>query len=174
MKRNAKLVGVLAVAAALLCAPAAYAFFPDDPESAEEGRGGRGNGGHKEGKGEFYKELNLTDQQRQQIEANRARTKEASKALRETMKAKRDDLKAELDKPTVDMNRVNAITADIKALTGRMIDQKVANILSLKSILTPEQFQKMTARMDAMKGGWRGHGGRSDKGDKGGKHEPKK
>lgn len=144
---NRKLMYVVAVimaSAFALSTATAFAQFPDDSGYAEKS--------HKGGKDGLFKELNLTNQQRADIEAYRAKTKEATKALRETLHAKRADLKTELSKPTIDKNKVNSIVSEIKMATGQLIDQRVASILSLKQILTPEQFQKMTAKTEDRKG----------------------
>lgn len=143
----------MAVIAVIFCSTTAFAYFPDDGGNMED-RGGK-NGDREGG---FLKELGLSDQQRQQVEENRAKTREAMKSLRETLKAGKAELKAELDKPTVDMGRVNAITEDIKSATSKLIDHRVSSILALKSILTPEQFSKMTARMEEKTSGrWKKH-----------------
>ena len=148
--RNAILAAVMVMA--MLGTTAAYA----------EGMGPGGHHGQERGeKGEFYKELNLTPEQRDQVKAQKEATKAQKQELREAMKAKRAELKAELAKKDLDRARVNVITTEMKAITAKLVDMRVESIIALKKILTPEQFQKMQDKMGQH---------REKRGKMGGKH----
>ena len=161
MKANARLLAVMAVAMMLaLCTSNVFAEDSDDSGYAEGA-----HKGHKEGKGDkegFLKDLNLTPQQKDQMKADREQNAGKMKELRETTRAKRTELKAEFDKPTVDTARVNAIATELKTLEGQKVDMMVARLLSLKKILTPEQFQKMQEKMEKKKEEWSKKAGKHD------------
>lgn len=151
MKTGLKSIIIVAVmASGLFCVALAH---------ANEHRAGTGdNSGMRHmddaRKDEFFKDLDLTGEQRDKVKAHREETKKEMKALHDQMRAKRLELKAELDKPAPDNAKVAAITSELKNLSGQMIDSRVNSILSLKAILTPEQFKKMSDRMEKKKGQW--------------------
>lgn len=142
------------IAAIMIAAATLFAGHSWADEAKGESNGKHGNGEMKE---EFYKDLNATPEQRDQLKAHRQENTDKMKAVREQMKAKHAELRAEIGKPTVDMTKVESIKSALKDLNARMIDRKVESILSLKKILTPEQFQKMSDKMEQHKGT---HGGK--------------
>ncbi|MEI8176495.1 MAG: Spy/CpxP family protein refolding chaperone [Candidatus Omnitrophota bacterium] len=97
---------------------------------------------------EMFKDLNLTDAQRTALQENRERQKEGMKAMFAGMKEKRGVFRQELEKEPIDMGKVNQIHNEIKQLQGQMADQRLAGILEVRKVLTPEQFKKFMARMD--------------------------
>jgi periplasmic protein CpxP/Spy len=153
-RRN--IIVITAVAVLLLAAPAVYA----------EGDWGKGIGGGdfrkehgwKEKKAEIYSQLGLTDQQKQELEANKAQNKEQRKAFFEKMRAKRKELNQELMKPTLDMPKIEAIQTELKSMQAQMIDDRLNSTLSVRKILSPEQFAKFITLMEERKGQW-GHKG---------------
>lgn len=144
MKRISRyLVMTLVTAMCLSLSSAAFAGSSCSP--------GWGERTHKEGKDRFFKELNITPQQREKLDANRAKNEKAVEALHDELRARKSELNDEIGKPTVDKVKVDSITADIKSLMGKLMDYRVADLLSLKEILTPEQFKKMQNRMHEKK-----------------------
>jgi len=141
MKKKIARIISLAVIAVFLVSGNLYA---ESQCGAPEG--GRGNG-----KGDKFQklaeELNLTPEQKEKLKAQRAEFKEKNKALREKMQAKNKELKNELKNPTVDRAAVNATIEDIKSLTGEKLNSRVDKILSMKDVLTPEQFTKLQEKM---------------------------
>lgn len=110
---------------------------------------------HREGreaKDDIFKDLNLTQEQRDRLKADREKQKNAMQAIHDGMRKARTDLKAELEKPAVDKARIDAIAAELKSFSDRMVDLRIASLLSLKEILTPEQFKKMHDKMEERKG----------------------
>jgi len=95
------------------------------------------------GKQDFMKKLNLSPEQKELITKQQDINKEKGKELRDKMQTKRLELKQELEKSEVDTNKVSAIIAEIKTLTGEQLDLRVNSILAMKQILTPEQFKKL-------------------------------
>jgi Spy/CpxP family protein refolding chaperone len=94
----------------------------------------------------IIKELNLSPEQQQRIAAQKAKEKEGSAVLREQMKNLRDELGKELEKEVTDKGKVDALVAQMKELTGKRMENKIEGILSLKEILTPEQFKALNEK----------------------------
>ncbi|GBR73443.1 hypothetical protein NO1_0826 [Candidatus Termititenax aidoneus] len=101
--------------------------------------GDREKGGHA---GEFFKELNLTEAQTQQLENNR---KAATKAMQDNQKNARKEygsLFDELAKDNPDTGRIAQIKLNILALESKRLDSIIDNNSGLKKVLTKEQFAK--------------------------------
>ncbi len=96
---------------------------------------------------QIYSQLNLTDDQKKQLEANKQQHRAKIQSAREAMKADKEALHAELMKPQLDMSKINQIHDQIKALQDQMEDNKLSSILAVRAILTPEQFSKFVALM---------------------------
>jgi Spy/CpxP family protein refolding chaperone len=134
-------------------------FFTSTASAQWFGR--NGEKGQKPDEGGFEniaRELNLTESQKQQMAQQRTKEKEQGRVLREEMKAVRDELTKELDKDKPDRVRISSIISQMKELIGRRIEQRVEGILSMKQVLTPEQFKKLnekTKRFERPKRGGR-------------------
>lgn len=107
-------------------------------------------------------ELQLTPQQKEQLAKEREEFVSRSKDLREKIRSARAGLKAELEKSAPDKAKVNSLTAEIKDLVGRQIQNRVDKVMSMKQVLTPEQFNKMKASMKERKEDKRRKGGYKD------------
>jgi len=92
---------------------------------------------------DFSKTLNLTPEQQEKIKNQQTANKERWTELRNKLRDKRSELKKELENPQINKDRVNVLVAEIKALMGEELDQRVDNIIFMKEILTPEQFKKL-------------------------------
>jgi len=104
---------------------------------------GPGLRGHAPGRiQEIYKQLDLTDEQKKQLEANKQQHRTVMESVRRELKSDKEALRAELMKPQLDMSRINSIHHQIKDLQNQMEDNKLNSILAVRSILTPEQFSK--------------------------------
>ena len=139
MKRLRDLVVMTFVAASLIVTANAYAFDKGAGKAGQE---------HKKMCGE----LNLTDQQKKQLEENKSKNMELMKATFEKIKSSREALKAELMKPQLDMKKINDAQAQIKALQAQMTDNHLNSILEVRKILSREQFEKFISIMDKHKG----------------------
>jgi Spy/CpxP family protein refolding chaperone len=84
--------------------------------------------------------LNLTEDQEKQLKDLRDKNKEAMKSVFKQMKANRTAFETEIVKATSDMNKVNDLQTQVKALQSQMVDNRLNSILEIKKILTPEQF----------------------------------
>jgi len=92
---------------------------------------------------DIIKSLDLTAEQKEQIEKQHSINAQSWGKLRDELRTKRRELKQELEKPDIDRNRINAIVAGVKVLMGEQLELRVNNILAIKQILTPEQFKKL-------------------------------
>lgn len=132
---------VIVIAAGLVFSGRAYAkMFEEDQ--------GRPNKGKAD---QIIQQLHLTPQQEAQIKqlqtVNRKKAKELFRRLRE----KRIELAEELDKPRSNYARIEALILELKQLQGRLIEHRVNDILKMKEILTPEQYQKFNETLKNMR-----------------------
>lgn len=135
----AKIVAVLAVVGLMAAGPVAYAEHNgDNPE---------GGKGYKHGEGkDFFKELNLTPEQKEKLKAQREAKRESGKATREQLKVKMQALHEEIAKPGTTRADVNGLVGEVNDLKGQMFSQKIDGLLAMKEVLTPEQFAQMQAK----------------------------
>ena len=96
---------------------------------------------------EIYNQLNLTDDQKKQLEANKQQHRAKIQSVRQAMKTQREALQEELMKPRLDMPKINAIHHQIKSLQSQMEDDRLSSIIAVRAILTPEQFFKFVTLM---------------------------
>lgn len=94
----------------------------------------------KDFKEAMREKLGITQEQHQQLESNRQLQEETVKGLREAIKQQRGKLQQALKDPQTTRESVEPIVAQMKALQGQLIDQRVNAIFTAKTILTPEQF----------------------------------
>lgn len=165
MKNDLMKITVLAVVLGLVFAGGiAYAETgeggfggPGYGEMGPQGGPGQGEGGPqcrkgKGGPGDFFKELNLTDEQKEQLKTQRESQQEANKAVREQLKVKMQAVHEEIAKPESDQAALDALVAEVNTLKGQLFSQHIAGILGMKAILTPEQFSQMQAKFQERKG----------------------
>ena len=100
---------------------------------------------------EIYNQLNLTDEQKKQLEDNKLKHQETRRASFEKMRSYKDALNQELMKADLDMNKINEIQSQLKALQSEMADARLNSILEVRKILTPEQFAKFISLMEKHK-----------------------
>lgn len=87
--------------------------------------------------------LNLTAEQKEKIKTLRQNQRQQMKALLQELQAKRQQLKEALNKPDATRASTAPLVAEIKAITAKMIDRRIDNILAAKETLTPEQLDKL-------------------------------
>jgi len=149
-----KVIAVLMVAGLMATGPVAYAEYEgDNPD---------GGKGYKHGDGkDFFKELNLTEEQRAKLKAQRASKKESVRAVRDQMKVKMRALHDTISKPETKRADVDGLVAEVNTLKGQMFSQMIDGVFAMKEVLTPEQFAKMQAahqeRMDKKPEAWGRH-----------------
>lgn len=139
---------------------------------------GPSKGHHMEAEmAEGEKAAGLSQEQRDKMKALREEFRGKQKASWEQIKARREDLRKELDSTNPDRGKAEALAKEINDLQGQAAISRIDEVFKLRSILTPEQFQKLRdfhqknreKMKDKMKDkmgdragkrdGWRGHGG---------------
>ena len=90
----------------------------------------------------MFEQLNLSDKQKQAMEANKAAHRGKMKQNLEKIKALKEELSTELIKPKLEMGKVNALQKQFKALQAQLADDRLNSILEVRKILTPDQFAK--------------------------------
>ena len=96
---------------------------------------------------EIYKQLDLTDDQKKQLEVNKQQLRAKMQSFRQQMKVDRDALRLELMKPQLAMAQIKQIHDQIKSLQDQMEDEKLNSILAVRAILTPAQYLKFIGLM---------------------------
>ena len=127
---------VIGLAMVIFAAGAAY---------AQPGEGYNQN--RENQKGRIPQELNLKSDQQKKLMENRKAQREAMEKLRSAIRAKEEELQQALSNPGVTQASVTPIVNQLKTLQGQMIDLRTKGILSVKAILTPEQFAKFQQMM---------------------------
>jgi len=137
MRKTKLFVGVMAIIF-LMAAGVVYA-------QPSEGKSSVSRSNPKEA---MMKELNLTPEQREKLEANHKAHEEAMKNFHQAIKEQKDKLKEVLSSPDVTRASVEPIVSQMKALQAQMIDQRINGIFAAKTILTPEQFRKFQEKVE--------------------------
>ncbi len=100
---------------------------------------------------EIFAQLDLTEEQKQLLEANKAKHQGSKKEQWQQSKANMEAVAAELKKPDYDVNHIRSLNEQSKQLRNAMADERLESILEVRSILTQEQFVKFTDLMDEHK-----------------------
>jgi protein CpxP len=96
---------------------------------------------------EIYSQLNLTVDQKNQLEANKQDHRARMQSIRKEIKVLKDALQTQLMKPQLDMSKINGIHNMIKSMQSQLEDVRLSSILAVREILTPEQFLKFVNLM---------------------------
>ena len=90
--------------------------------------------------------LDLTDEQRQQLDNQRQATRERKDEIREKLSQQWELFQQEVKKPKPDARKLKKIATRIKGCKNKLLDVYVNSVLGLTKILTEEQYielQKM-------------------------------
>ena len=93
------------------------------------------------------KELGLSAEQQKRIEEQRMKNKQRSIEIKRQINTKMVQLKEELNKTKINKAGIKKTISELKNLKGRELEQHVKRILSIREILTPEQYNKLTEKM---------------------------
>ncbi|MFH1655666.1 MAG: periplasmic heavy metal sensor [Candidatus Omnitrophota bacterium] len=145
MNARTKKILILAGVISLVCfVTSVFAQpFEDTPKEFGEER--------KQAIENFTEELELTQEQQEQIKEQRAEKRKQAERIREQLKAKNQELRQELEKEEVDEVKVQVLIAEINDLQAKQLQQRVEGVLKMKEILTPEQHEKLKAKMQEKK-----------------------
>lgn len=100
---------------------------------------------------EIFGQLDLTDEQKQLLEANKQKHQGSKKEQWQQIKANMEAVAAELKKPDYDVNHIKNLNEQSKQIRNAMADERLEGILEVRGILTQEQFIKFTDLMDQHK-----------------------
>ncbi len=148
MVKQSRIIVLLLVGVFALSMPLVYAVDEQKPEAADT------DVQHKAEKGmqKLFKELNLTEEQHKQLEANKTKHREELNTLMQGMREKRELMRTEFQKDQINEAAVRGINNEIKGMQGRMADLRLEGMLSIRKILTPEQYKKFTEKMEQDRG----------------------
>jgi len=102
-------------------------------------------GAHHGGKHRLWEELNLTDQQKEQMELLHEKMQKIRTEQFGKMKEIRDNIREELSKENADEGTLNKLSADLGTLAELKSKQRVEHLLEIKQMLDADQFAKLTA-----------------------------
>ena len=133
---------ILSLAVALLVTTSLYAVPPqekgDMPEPPHQHFQKMGPDFEK-----IAKELNITDEQKAQMNEMMKVDMERKQELRKQVREKMDAISDELMKENIDMNAVNAIAAEVQQLSADISRINIESKLKVRSVLSFEQYTKM-------------------------------
>jgi Spy/CpxP family protein refolding chaperone len=138
---NKQMMVLAAIALGLVFSGTAYAKMSEE-------EAGQPN---KDKRDQVIKQLNLTPQQEAQIKQLQMLNRQKAKELFLRLKEERKELADELDKARSNPIKIRALIAELKDLQGRLIEQRVEDVLKMKEILTPEQYQKFNETLKNMR-----------------------
>ena len=93
--------------------------------------------------------LNLTPEQKEQIQAQRDKQKEEVKYLQEKLQSNVKELRRELEKYESDAGKLEVLISGIKNVGADLMTKKIEGIVTLKKILTPAQFETLKVEVKA-------------------------
>ncbi len=100
----------------------------------------------------MVEQLGLTEDQQEKMREHRRAQEEQQKALREATKAKHKELAEELQKTEMNEGRIRQLADQLKDLSGQKIDARINGILTMRDILTPEQFAQFREKVKEFRG----------------------
>ncbi|MFH1379136.1 MAG: Spy/CpxP family protein refolding chaperone [bacterium] len=145
-RKRMVLAGVLAV----MLAGGNFCAWSFDGHNGPYGGNERKKDGMRE---KFIKKLDLSPEQQEQMKKQREAHRAQRKEINRKMKDLQDQLKTELNKEQVNSARVDGIASEMKGLQSSLVDQRIEAVLSMKNILTPEQYKKMQELKEKKKQG---------------------
>ena len=93
--------------------------------------------------GDRFEKINLTDKQKEDLKALKDSTRKEIKELKDKCQAKIKALNDELLKEKYSAKEIKNISKEIKAISSKIIDKKIAKKEAMRKILTFEQYNKM-------------------------------
>jgi len=105
---------------------------------------------NKDKRDQVIQQLNLTPQQEAQINQLQRLNRQKAKELFRKLNEKRRELADELDKARSNPIKIRVLIAALKDIQGRLIEKRVEDVLKMKEILTPEQYQKFSETLKNM------------------------
>ncbi len=91
---------------------------------------------------EVFKQLDLSPEQEEQIQAHRKNHRGQGREFRENLRAKKEAIRNELQNEELNMEEIYRIHNELKGLLSTKADHRLEGILEVRKILTAEQFRK--------------------------------
>ncbi len=91
---------------------------------------------------EVFKQLDLSPEQEEQLQAHRKNHRGQGREFHENMRAKKEAIRSELQKEELNMENVYKIHNELKDLLIQKANHRLEGILEVRKILTAEQFRK--------------------------------
>ena len=98
---------------------------------------------------QVLKALNLTPEQKEQIQTHSDKRKEEVKYLKEKLQSNVQELRRELEKYESDARKIEMLISEIRNVGTDLMTKKVEGIVTLKKILTPAQFETLKVEVKA-------------------------
>lgn len=98
-------------------------------------------GGHK--MPEIMGRIGLSEEQNRTILNHCDQGRYERSDIQNKIRTKRMELKYELEKKEIDRKAIDKTVQDLKDLYAEMLEHRVNQILTLRKILTPEQFEQL-------------------------------
>ena len=111
-------------------------------------RGGSAEGGNPEGRNRkerfenIVKKLDLTPEQRAEIEQHRTEEGKKAKEVRKSLRARQKELREKLGDRGTERSEVAGIVSEISALQRALLEHRVDTAFLMKDVLSPEQYEK--------------------------------
>lgn len=148
-----KLVVFGVIAAFVLVSVSAYAQTYTTTTLAEKWKTFKSKMAQK--KEAIIEELNLTPEQKNKLDKLRTESRDQMMVARQTLGEARRELVDALSKYESDSKAIQDIVSRIKVIQDNMVDQRVKNILEIRSVLNKEQFEKFMERTKEVFKEWR-------------------
>jgi Spy/CpxP family protein refolding chaperone len=99
-------------------------------------------------KSDLEEGLGLTSEQKNKIKLVRDEFKARQTAIKKALNIKNEELRQELDGEAPVRAKVQPIVAEIGALQGQLIENRVDVVFKLREIYTPKQIKKIKQRLE--------------------------
>jgi protein CpxP len=110
---------------------------------AQAGKGGEGKGARMGGGGMgFFKELNLSEEQRAKLKELRENNKGDLKPKREALKKARDEFRSLMGSENATDAQIRSAFQKLQALRSEVATGSIDRMLAVRQVLTPEQRKK--------------------------------
>lgn len=111
---------------------------------------------------EFIEDLDLTPEQESKLVDIKFAHQQEILPLQRDLEKKRLEFKAELEKENPNQQVLDKISDEMSALMGKIKKSKLHFLLSMKSVLTNEQWKKAKEHFMEREGGGFGHNNRNE------------
>jgi len=146
------------------------AYGPSQQQDGQMGMQGPGAGGMNRrmrpgggqmqggGPGQMMSQLNLSKEQREKMQALMQKNRGAGKEGQQALMQKRQQLRTMMQSGSGSKEQAMALLGEINKLQSAQMSHRIGMMYEMKSILTPEQFQKFQSAMEQKRGQMKGQG----------------